>query len=161
MSGSGDGRLFTIQDRIRWSDVDPAGIIFYGSYVRFFEIAEMEMFRAAGVPYGRVFERFDMWLPRVHLEVDFHHPARMDDELRIGVYFTRFGTSSLRIHFDALHVGGGCLAATGHEVLVCTSRDTLEPRPLPDELREHFAPFHLTEAEAREQLHASGAGSGG
>ncbi len=30
---------FIIEEYVRWSDVDYAGIIFYGAYVRFFEIA--------------------------------------------------------------------------------------------------------------------------
>ena len=29
---------YIIEEYVRWSDVDFAGIIFYGSYVRFFEI---------------------------------------------------------------------------------------------------------------------------
>jgi hypothetical protein len=33
---------FVIEEYVRWSDVDFAGIIFYGSYVRFFELAETE-----------------------------------------------------------------------------------------------------------------------
>ena len=33
---------FTIEEYVRWSDVDAAGVIFYGAYVRFFEIAEGE-----------------------------------------------------------------------------------------------------------------------
>jgi acyl-CoA thioesterase FadM len=37
--------------------------------VRFFEIAETELFRSAGLSYGEVFDRFDVWLPRLHL----HH----------------------------------------------------------------------------------------
>jgi YbgC/YbaW family acyl-CoA thioester hydrolase len=145
-------RPFTIDERVRWSAVDKAGIIFYGAYVRFFELAEMELFRAAGVPYGDVFDRYDIWLPRVHLESDFHHPARLDDELRVAAYFTRFGTSSLRINFDVLHLGAGALAVTGHEILVCTTRETLTPRPLPDGLKEHLMLFLLTEEEARAEL---------
>jgi len=145
-------KLFTIDERVRWSDVDKAGIIFYGAYVRFFEIAEMELFRTAGAPYGEVFDRYDMWLPRAHLEVDFHYPARIDDGLRVAAYFTRFGTSSLRINFDVLHVDAGVLAATGHEVLVCTRRDTLRSRPLPDALRAHFDPYLTTEEAARAEL---------
>src|SRR2546425_3650192 len=39
---------YIIEEYVRWSDVDFAGIIFYGSYVRFFEIAETELFRACG-----------------------------------------------------------------------------------------------------------------
>ena len=40
---------YIIEEYVRWSDVDFAGIIFYGSYVRFFEIAETELFRACGL----------------------------------------------------------------------------------------------------------------
>jgi YbgC/YbaW family acyl-CoA thioester hydrolase len=145
-------RLFTIDERVRWSEVDKAGIIFYGAYVRFFEMAEMELFRTAGVPYSQVFDRYDIWLPRVHLESDFLYPARLDDELRVAAYFTRFGTSSLRINFDVLHIGVNRLSVTGHEILVCTTRDTLRSRPLPTDLRDHLAPFLTTESEARAAL---------
>ncbi len=48
---------FIIEEYVRWSDVDFAGIIFYGSYVRFFELAETELFRAAGLPFGTVFDQ--------------------------------------------------------------------------------------------------------
>jgi YbgC/YbaW family acyl-CoA thioester hydrolase len=145
-------KLFTVDERVRWSAVDKAGIIFYGAYVRFFELAEMELFRSAGVPYGEVFDAYDVWLPRVHLESDFHYPARLDDELRVAAYFTRFGTSSLRINFDILHLGAGKLAVTGHEVLVCTARDTLRPRPLPEGLVASLTPYLMTEADARRAL---------
>ena len=91
---------FMIDEYVRWSDVDKAGIIFYGAYVRFFEIAEMELFRKAGVPYSQVFDRFNIWLPRVHLDCDFKYPARLDDQLRVSTYFTRFGTSSIATSFD-------------------------------------------------------------
>mgnify|MGYP002641374474 CR=1 FL=1 len=145
-------KLFTVDERVRWSAVDKAGIIFYGAYVRFFELAEMELFRAAGVPYGEVFDRWDMWLPRVHLESDFHYPSRLDDELRVAAYFTHFGTSSLRINFDVLHLGAHQLAVTGHEVLVCTTRDSLAPRPLPAELIEILSPYKMDVEEARRAL---------
>ena len=143
---------FTIDDRVRWSSVDKAGIIFYGAYVRFFELAEMELFRAAGVPYGEVFDRYDIWLPRAHLESDFRYPARLDDELRVAAYFTRFGTSSIHIAFDVLHLGARQLAVTGHEVLVCTTRDTLRSRALPESLRQSLSRFLMTQEEARATL---------
>ncbi|OGU08479.1 MAG: hypothetical protein A2W29_04460 [Gemmatimonadetes bacterium RBG_16_66_8] len=145
-------RLFTVEEHVRWSEVDYAGIIFYGAYVRFFEMAETELFRAAGVPYGEVFDRFSIWLPRVHLSCDFKYPARLDDRLRVAAYFTKFGTSSLHISFDVLHVTAGQLAAVGREVLVCVDRRTMRPLPLPKDLRDSFARFAMTEDAARQQL---------
>jgi YbgC/YbaW family acyl-CoA thioester hydrolase len=147
-----DPRPFVIDEYVRWSDVDNAGIIFYGAYVRFFEIAETELFRAAGVPYGEVFERFDIWLPRVHLDCDFRYPARLDDHLGVAAYFTKFGTSSVFINFDVLHLEADKLAGVGHEVLVCTSRKTLKSRPLPDELRAMLEPFAMSKATARASM---------
>ncbi len=147
-----DPKPFSVDEYVRWSDVDKAGIIFYGAYVRFFEIAETELFRAAGLPYSEVFDRFDIWLPRAHLDCDFHYPPRLDDQLRVAAYFTSFGNSSVHINFDVLHLATGKLAATGHEVLVCTSRQNLRPQPLPDELRSMLEPFCMTESEARASL---------
>lgn len=143
---------FVINEYVRWSDVDHAGIIFYGAYVRFFEIAETELFRAAGVPYGDVFNRFNIWLPRVHLNCDFHHPTRLDDHLHVAVYFTRFGTSSVTINFDVLHAGKNVLAASALEVLVCVDRDHLRKRPLPDELRKRLEPYMLDIPQARARI---------
>ena len=143
---------FTIDEYVRWSDVDFAGIIFYGAYVRFFEIAETEMFREAGVPYGEVFDRFSIWLPRVHLSCDFMYPARLDDHLRVASSFSRFGTTSLTINFDVAHLDARTLVAAGHEVLVCTDRDTLEPRPLPAELKALLERFACSTEEARAAL---------
>ena len=143
---------FIIDEYVRWSDVDFAGIIFYGAYVRFFEIAETELFRDAGIPYGKVFERFDVWLPRAHLDCDFHYPARLDDRLRVAAYFTKFGRTSVSLSFDVLHVAAGQLAATGHEVLVCVDRKTLKPQPLPEELKALLNRFVVTPADARAHL---------
>jgi len=147
-----DSEPFVVEEYVRWSDVDYAGIIFYGSYVRFFEIAETELFRKAGIPYSEVFDRFGIWLPRVHLSCDFKYPARLDDCLRVGVYFTRFGTSSLGISFDVLHVKAGQLAAAGQEVLVCVDRRTMRPTPLPGQLRVLLQPFVLDQPAARRHL---------
>lgn len=147
-----EAKPFVVEEYVRWSDVDYAGIIFYGSYVRFFEIAETELFRAAGVPYSEVFDRFGIWLPRAHLSCDFKYPARLDDCLRVAVYFTRFGTSSLGINFDVLQVKAAQLAAAGREVLVCVDRKTMRPRPLPADLRKLLQPFAMSEADARRHL---------
>ena len=137
---------FTIEERVRWGDVDAAGIIFYGSYIRFFEIAETELFRSVGLPYGRIFEELNIWLPRVHLECDFHRAAQMDDLLEVSVYVARIGKSSLRLNFEVRkrNEAGEIeekLMATAHFVLVSTDRKDLKPLPVPDELRRALEPY--------------------
>ena len=139
-------KKFTIEERVRWGDVDAANIIFYGSYIRFFEIAETELFRAVGMPYGKIFDELDIWLPRVHLECDFHRAAQMDDLLEVSVYVGRIGTTSLRLNFEVRRkTEDGTiekdLMATAHFVLVSTDRKDLKPLPVPDELRRALTPY--------------------
>jgi acyl-CoA thioester hydrolase len=150
---------FVIEEYVRWSDVDAAGIIFYGSYVRFFELAETELFRAAGLPYGTLFDRLDLFLPRVQVHTEFHYPPRLDDHLKVAAYFGRIGTKSLTMNFDVIHLGTGRLSAEGHMVLVCTDRDALRSKSLPRELVECLTPFALPVSEARRQLGLPAPGS--
>lgn len=107
------------------------------------------MFRDLGIPYSVLFDKFDLWLPRVHLEVDFHYPPRLDDRLQVSAYFTRFGNSSVRLNFDVWHIALNRMAATGNEVLVCTDRTTLKSKPLPEELISLLHRYLMTEEKAR------------
>ncbi|HVH11111.1 MAG TPA: thioesterase family protein [Gemmatimonadales bacterium] len=143
---------YVIEDYVRWSDVDFAGIIFYGSYVRFFEIAETELFRACGLAYARVFDRYDIFLPRKVVHSEFYWPARLDDRLRVAAYVGRVGTKSMTLNFDVLRDGTPALGAAGWMVLVCVDRKGLRPKPLPADLVAALAPHTLTPAAARAQL---------
>lgn len=137
---SGTGSPFFVEEYVRWSDVDAAGIINYGAYVRFFEAAETEMFRAAGLPWGEVFERFDIWLPRVRYSCEFHVPALLDERLRVGAFVKRLGNTSIRLGFTADKTNGS-RAAEGEIVLVCVDRKTFKPRALPEELSTALSRF--------------------
>ena len=132
---------YTIEERVRWGDVDAASIIFYGAYIRFFEFAETELFRAVGLPYSVMFDELDVWLPRVHLECDFHHAAQLDDLLEVSVFVGRFGNKSMRLDFEVRRKGDALVIADAHFVLVAVRRDTFETVPIPAELRERLAPF--------------------
>ena len=137
---------FTIEERVRWGDVDAASIIFYGSYIRFFEIAETELFRAIGMSYGKIFDELDIWLPRVHLECDFHRAPRLDDLLEVSVYVGKIGRTSLRLDFEVRRkTEDGTIEkdqmATAHFVLVATDRANLKPVPIPEELRSALTKY--------------------
>ena len=117
----------------------PRSIIFYGAYIRFFEIAETELFRVVGLPHSVMFEELDIWLPRVHLECDFHHAAQLDDLLEVSVYVGRFGNKSMRLDFEVRRKGDELIIASAHFVLASVKRDTFETVPIPNELRTRLA----------------------
>ena len=132
---------YCIEERVRWGDVDAARIIFYGAYIRFFEFAETELFRAVGLPYSVMFDELDIWLPRVHLECDFRRAAELDDLLEVCAYVGRIGTKSLRLNFEVRRKGEEVLLAEAHFVLVAVRRDTFETVLVPVELSRRLAPY--------------------
>jgi acyl-CoA thioester hydrolase len=143
---------YVVEDYVRWSDVDFAGIIFYGAYVRFFEIAETELFRACGLAYAQVFDRYDVFLPRRVVHSEFYSPARLDDRLRVAAYVGHVGRTSMTLNFDVLRPDRPSLAAAGWMVLVCVDRKHLGPRPVPAGLIDALAPHTLSPGAARALL---------
>jgi YbgC/YbaW family acyl-CoA thioester hydrolase len=140
-------KKFTIEERVRWGDVDAARIIFYGAYIHFFEFAETELFREVGLDYGTMFDELKIWLPRVHLECDFHRAARLDDVLEVSVWVARFGTKSMKLNFEVRRRGAEELVATAHFVLAAVNQETFETVPIPSELREKLAPYNADEEQ--------------
>ena len=132
---------FCIEERVRWGDVDAARIIFYGAYIRFFEFAETELFRAVGLPYGVIFDELDVWLPRAHIECDFHRAAQLDDLLEVYVYVGHIGNKSLRLNFEVGRKGEDQPITTAHFILVSVRRDTFETVPVPRELIDRLKPY--------------------
>lgn len=134
-------RRFTIEEHVRWSDIDRAGIIYYGQFLRFFEIAETELFRSVGLPYSEVFDRFDIWLPRVQIHFDFRKPLMLDDPIEVSAYVGRFGNKSLTLRFEVAKKGEQELVADGHVVLACVSRSTFKSMHVPAEIIEALKPY--------------------
>lgn len=132
---------FVLSEYVRWSDADPAGIIRYDAYLRFYEMAEAELFRAAGLPLSDAVARGDVWLLRKVMHTEFHSPARLDERLDVETYFSRVGTTSLTLNFDTYSAEGHVLRATGHLVLVAVSKAAYEKRPLPADILEGIRPW--------------------
>jgi len=140
---------FVLTEYVRWGDIDLAGIICYGAYLRFSELSESEIFRAAGLPFSEMFEHFDVWLPRKVMHAEFFAPAVLDERLRVVTYFSKLGRTSITINFDVLNEDASVLHAATHQVLVCVSRGDFAKRPLPDEMRRALEPYALDSAAAR------------
>lgn len=134
-------KRFTIEEHVRWSDTDRAGIIYYGQFLRFFEIAETELFRSVGLPYSDVFDRFDIWLPRVQIHFDFRKPLMLDDLIEVSAYVGRFGNKSLTLKFEVAKKPSDDIVAEGHVVLACVSRSTFKSVSVPAAIIDALKPY--------------------
>jgi len=139
---------FEITDRVRWSECDPLGIIHYSAYLRFFEIAEHEMFRACGLPFELLRQKGGVWLPRKALQCEFHSPAQMDEEVLIESWFSRVGRTSLTFRFEVYRLSDRVHRASGTLTVVCVHKETMRAYPLPDDVKAMIARFVEQGAEA-------------
>lgn len=133
---------FSVSEYVRWEDIDAAGIINYQAYLRFFGLAEVELFRSCGLSYKTLFDELGIWLPRVHVECDFKKPVMLDDLLIVHAWFGKIGETSIQLDFDVRRSEEpDVVVATGRYVLVCVARNSFKPREVPTELRERVASY--------------------
>lgn len=134
---------FAVQERVRWSDCDPLGIIYYGSYIKFFEAAEHEMFRVAGLPYEVMRVQRQVQLPRKAFSVEFHSPAEMDELMEIRVGVSRLGESAITMQFEAFRAADLVHRASATLTVVCVDKGTITKRPLPDFVKDALRRFQV------------------
>lgn len=133
---------FSVREYVRWEDIDAAGIINYQAYLRFFALAEVELFRSCGLSYKTLFEEIGIWLPRVHVECDFFHPVKLDELLTVEAFFGKLGGSSIKVNFVVRRSDvPDVVVATGHYVLVSVAHGEFQPIPIPDLVRERLTPY--------------------
>ncbi|HVT40360.1 MAG TPA: thioesterase family protein [Gemmatimonadaceae bacterium] len=140
-SDSASGNRFEVRDRVRWNDCDPFGIIYYGAYVRFFQVAEEELFRACGLPFEQLRKNLGVWIPRKALHAEFHSPAELDEEVAVQAWFARVGTTSITLQFEVYRASDRAHRATGSLAVVSVDKTTMKKKAIPEEVRQKLAPY--------------------
>jgi acyl-CoA thioester hydrolase len=123
--------------RVAFSDTDAQGVVYYGRYLPYFDLARVEYHRHLGRPHlGNV----DFAMRAV--TVEYFAPARFDDLLEVFVRVERIGTTSITYDHAAYKVDDGDkLMATAKATLVCIALDERRAVPVPDSFREHVTTF--------------------
>jgi acyl-CoA thioester hydrolase len=110
--------IFQVRERVRWSDVDSAGIIYFGAYARLSDVAESEFLRSLGFTYA-TFRELGFLLPRVHIEFDFFKPALLDDLLTMRTRVKGVGVHSVRLGVEFFRESDSALLAEATLVASC------------------------------------------
>src|SRR5437764_12168650 len=90
--------LFRRERVIRFSDCDPAGIVFYPQYfVMFNGLVEDWFGEGLAIAFGALVLERRIGLPTVRLEVDFSAVSRMGDEVVLSLAIERLRTRSVTL----------------------------------------------------------------
>ena len=133
-----DGRFrFSARTRVGFSDTDAQGIVYYGRYNPYFDLARVEYHRSLGLLHRDAGGDFVM---RAN-DVEYFAPARFDDELEIHCRVSRIGRTSVTFEFEAHRLPDGALMVTAHQTLVYIDHAERKAAPVPAEYRAAIEAF--------------------
>ncbi|HET6372569.1 MAG TPA: thioesterase family protein [Candidatus Polarisedimenticolia bacterium] len=125
--------------KVRFGDIDHAGIAYYPNLYHYLHIAFEEFFEEfIGTPYPDVLDREKLGFPTVKVETEFLEPIRYGDTLAITITIPRIGNSSVDILFTASRGAGGAPCIVSRHTVVAVSMTSMRPIPIPPAFRSHF-----------------------
>lgn len=125
--------------RVRWSEVDLQGIVFNAHYLTYFDVGVTEYWRRLGLPYVEAMARLGGEPVVRKATLEYAAPARLDDELEVGLRCERIGRTSWTMT-GALFRGERALV-TAEIVYVFVDLGAHAAQPVPAVLRELFERF--------------------
>ena len=117
------------------------GMVYYGKYFEYFEVARTELLRACGLPYAEI-EAAGFWLPVSDASAKYIRSAKYDDLLRIIAKMPATISPRLDISYEVHLDATDELITEGATTLVFVSSATGKPSRPPEIYRkalEHLA----------------------
>lgn len=125
---------FSIPVRVYIEDTDAGGIVYYANYLRYMERARTECLRHAGINLDQwhLIQR-RLFVVR-NVKVDYHMPARYDDQLIVFANIVTFRPASIVMEQPIYR--GEQLLISSTVKLACVNADTLSPTAIPKPITE-------------------------
>ena len=125
---------FTVTRDIRFSESDPAGIVFFAEFFRMFnDLFEDWMVKRLGIDFARQFRVEERMFPLMHVSVDFSEERMMGQSISLTLVLTRLGRSS--IAYDIVGHDEGREILRGSFVNCVASKKALKSIEIPPEIR--------------------------
>jgi len=126
--------VFTWPVRVYYEDTDAGGIVFYANYLKFFERARTEWLRAAGIGQQDLIESDNAGFVVKSATIDYHAPARLDDEITLTLAIEKLGRAS--VQFAQKAYKGDQLLVEASVKVGCVDLASVRPRSLPDHVAD-------------------------
>ena len=121
---------FTFEIRTRYGETDQMGVIYYGIYPQYLEVARVEWLRSLGISYKEL-EALGVMLPVVSLQINYKRPARYDELLSITLTLREKPTSKITFDYQIFNKEKQLLAEA-NTTLVFVNKETFKPIKCPD-----------------------------
>jgi acyl-CoA thioester hydrolase len=124
--------------RVGFSDTDAQGIVYYGRYLPYFDLARVEYHRHLALMMGVGDDR--EFVMRAS-SVEYLAPARFDDLIEVFIRPARIGRTSITFENAAYRVDDDVLMVTAQQTLVLIDLDERKACPIPESFVERLRQF--------------------
>jgi len=126
---------FSAATRVAFSDTDAQGIVYYGRYAPYFDVARVEYWRHLGMQAHDDPARGEFVMRAFNIE--YHAPASFDDVLEIYCRVAKVGRTSMNFEFDVvLADGSDRLLASATQTMVNVDLEARKPELIDDVVRD-------------------------
>jgi len=129
---------YVYMTRVGFDETDAQGIVYYGRYMPYFDRARVEYLRDLDV-LSR--EPADPEFVMRAQHVEYHAPARFDDQLEVFVRVRRIGTTSVTWEFEAHNAATNERLVGATQTTVAVDAAARQPVPVEWRVREAIAGF--------------------
>jgi len=131
---------YTTSVKVRFGDIDLAGVTYYPNLYHYFHIAFEDFFEHyVGTAYPRLLAEEKLCFPTVKVETQFVRPVKYGDVLEITVTVPRLGSSSADFVFSAARQGEDAPCIVSRQTVVAVGMDDFRPMHIPERYRRLFA----------------------
>src|SRR4051812_9949309 len=130
--------------RVGFSETDAQGIVYYGRYMPYFDLAQVEYRRHLGILSSAPGE--GEFVARA-LSVEYLAPARFDDLIEVFVRLSRLGRTSATYEYRAHRVDDDTLMVTARQTLVQVDPDERRAQEIPQAYRDRIRAFEGDDVE--------------
>ena len=123
---------FFIGITTRWMDNDLYGHVNNVTYYSYFDTAANRFLIEAG---GLNIHQSPVIGVVVESKCSFHSPLAYPEDLEVGVRADHIGRSSVRYGIGVFRIGQDTAAASGYFIHVFVDRQTMQPVPIPEQIR--------------------------
>ena len=129
--------------RVGFSDTDAQGIVYYGRYLPYFDLARVEYHRHLDLLQVGTGYEFVMRAS----SVEYHAPARFDDLIEVFVRTARIGRTSVTFENAAYRADDDALMVTASQTLVLVDLEERRACPIPEAYIERVRAFEGADLE--------------
>lgn len=120
--------------RVRYSETDQMGVVYYANYLAWFDACRTELFISLGIRYKELEEK-GYFLPIIETHVRYLSRARYDDQVVIAVEVAKITGARVFFNYSVSREGDRSVLARGSTAHAMTDA-TGKPRRIPKEIRD-------------------------